>query len=342
MELPKLRKRQRTRNTKKRFPNHQVSFLAALAVLGLAALTVGCQPAEPPRTAVKETPQATTNKPAETTQASPPAAKVSVEPARPAAGEAALPSPSEKPAKPEAPAEPPKETPEPTPAASAESTPESNPAPRDLGQPLVDNPQKLARLHPTDPVWFDKEHKSVVVLTEVCQRKVTLEMFACLKGSKEHESILSVPTKAFVIHAGLLAAGAEPGNTVQFYPKYVPASGPEIEITVIWKDEKGKLQRARGQDWVRDFKTQKPMESPWIFAGSQFVKDEQTGQQFYRADGEGDLICVSNFPSAVLDLPIRSSDANAELMFECFTERIPPVGTPVTLVLTPKLDAPKK
>ena len=36
-------------------------------------------------------------------------------------------------------------------------------------------------------------------------------------------------------------------------------------------------------------------------------------------------------------VPIRSSDSNAVLLFEAFTERIPPLGTPVTLILTPKL-----
>ena len=37
-----------------------------------------------------------------------------------------------------------------------------------------------------------------------------------------------------------------------------------------------------------------------------------------------------------MDLPVESSDANADLMFKAFTERIPPLGTPVTLVLTVK------
>ena len=43
-------------------------------------------------------------------------------------------------------------------------------------------------------------------------------------------------------------------------------------------------------------------------------------------------MCVSNFPAATLDLPITSSQANESLLFETFTERIPPRGTPVELV----------
>lgn len=319
-------------------------LLAGVLVLGVTVL--GCQQSgdqptakAPTDTATKTQPSTTpapvaakTDEPAASDQVKTPAAQPSKEEGKDskasdkpeAAGEPA----ATKDAEPN-PFEPPK-------GGSSDMSNNDQEAPRDLGPPLVDNPAKLVELLPANPIWFDKEHKSVVLQAVVCQRRMTLELFACLKGSKEHESILSVPVPAFAVHAGLEAAGAHAGNPVQFYPEYVPARGPEIEITVVWKNAKGEIQRARGQDWVRNVATKKAMEQPWVFGGSHFVKDEQTGQQHYRADGEGDLICVSNFPSAVLDLPIRSTDQNAELMFECFTERIPPIGTPVTLILTPK------
>jgi hypothetical protein len=51
---------------------------------------------------------------------------------------------------------------------------------------------------------------------------------------------------------------------------------------------------------------------------------------------------VSNFTTATLDLPVASPQANADLTFRAFTERIPPLGTPVRLVLAPKLMEKKK
>jgi len=42
----------------------------------------------------------------------------------------------------------------------------------------------------------------------------------------------------------------------------------------------------------------------------------------------------------MLDLPIESSQANNSLMFRAYTERIPPRGTPVTVLLKPKLENP--
>ena len=51
----------------------------------------------------------------------------------------------------------------------------------------------------------------------------------------------------------------------------------------------------------------------------------------------GDFICVSNFATAMLDIPVQSSQANDSLEFVAFTEHIPPLGTPVRMILKPKL-----
>ena len=207
----------------------------------------------------------------------------------------------------------------------------------DFGEPLVEGLGESERLAPKQPVWLTKDRKSVVVQAMVCQREAPLELFACLLGSKEHESVLAVPVKAFFVHAGLLAAGAEQGTPVSWDPEYKPPTGTEIEIEVLWKDEEGKVQKARAQDWVKDAQTGKSMTHPWVFAGSQMYRDEETGKEHYVADGTGELVCVSNFPSATLDVPVKSSDSNDYLIFEAFTEKIPSLGTPVTMVLTPKL-----
>jgi hypothetical protein len=220
-----------------------------------------------------------------------------------------------------------------------ENNPEFQPVekPRDLGPPLVDNPETLKKMHPNYPVWIDPVKKQVVLVGEICQTNVPLEMFACLRGTKEHESIVDVPTEAFIVHGALLAIGAKAGAPVQFAPQYVPTTGSEIDITVRWKNSAGEIKTARAQDWVRDINTGKSLEQPWIFGGSGFWKDESTNKEYYQAEG-GDFICVANFPSAMLDLPIKSSESNAELLFQAFTERIPPQGTPVTLILTPKAE----
>ena len=184
--------------------------------------------------------------------------------------------------------------------------------------------------------WVDPRRGVVLIDGQVTLRAGPLEMFACLQRTKEHESVIAVNTQAFPIHAALLALGAEPGHPVQFQPKFAPPAGTEIDIEVRWRDTEGQWQSARAQEWVRDVNTGEALKNSWVFAGSMFWTDPKTGRQFYQAEG-GDFICVSNFGSAMLDLPIESTQTNQGLFFEAFTEQIPPLGTPVRLVLKPRL-----
>lgn len=83
------------------------------------------------------------------------------------------------------------------------------------------------------------------------------------------------------------------------------------------------------------------MKFDWIFAGSGFALDEMTGEKYYYAES-GDLICVANFPTAIIDVNIVSSASGEEnLLFEANKEKIPPRGTPVTIEITLAKDKKK-
>jgi hypothetical protein len=183
--------------------------------------------------------------------------------------------------------------------------------------------------------------RRVRVAAEVCFREGILELFLCRKGSKEHESVLTADIDARQLHMALLAAGAKAGSPVKYEPKYVPASGTTIKITVDYRKD-GKTVSVPAQDWVRDAKSRKAMPYSWVFAGSVFYPDpdDPKAAPHYAANA-GDVICVSNFPDAMLDLPVNSpKDWDAGRLYEAFTEHIPPLGTAVTVILEPEL--PKK
>jgi len=208
--------------------------------------------------------------------------------------------------------------------------------------PLVGKPETLIPLDPNDRIWLTKDGKSVVLLGRVVQRDKMLELFACRIGTKEHESIVSVRIKPMLIHAALLAIGAEPGKPVQVHPEFVPPSGDEIEIKVRWRDadnKEGEVNEALAQDWVLDNAKStedapQAMSTHWVFTGSMMYKDDD-GEEHYIADETGELFGLSNFVGAILDVPIQSTETNDDLLFSCFTERIPEIGTPLTLILTP-------
>ena len=207
--------------------------------------------------------------------------------------------------------------------------------------PKLPEPEGARRLSPKFDVWVDPKQGVVIVDGQVSLRRGVLEMFACIRNTKEHESVVTVDTEAFLVHTGLILLGAEPGTPVQFVPEYKPPTGPEVEVTATWRDEQGKEHTVRGQEWVRDMRTNQELAHPWVFAGSRFWTDEETGKQYYQAEG-GDFICVSNFSTAMLDIPVPSSQSNDALEYEAFTERIPPLGTRVRLFLKPVLKDKKE
>ena len=183
--------------------------------------------------------------------------------------------------------------------------------------------------------------RRVRVAAVVCFREGALEMLMCRKNTKEHESVLTADIDARQVHVALLAAGAKAGSPVKYEPKYTPATGSTIKVTLEYQ-KAGKTVTARGQDWVRDAKTRKAMPYSWVFAGSVLFQDPDDPKKppLYAANG-GDVICVSNFPDAMLDLPVNSPQDDAERLYEAFTEKIPPVGTPVTVILEPAPDKKK-
>ncbi|MFM8953337.1 MAG: YdjY domain-containing protein [Planctomycetaceae bacterium] len=198
-----------------------------------------------------------------------------------------------------------------------------------------DRHPELKRLAPQEDVWVDVAKKEVVVGCRIAMAEGPIEVFACPEKTKEHEAIVATRSSARIIHAGLLAIGLDPGSPVSFDPVYAAASGPAVAIRMRWKDAAGTPQESRAQDWIRNAETGQTLAADWVFAGSTFWKDPQDGRQYYQADG-GDLVCVSNFPTATLDLPLESSQSNEALLFEAFAGRVPPHGTDVEMILSAK------
>jgi len=330
-------------------PSRTRGVLSAGLVL-LLAVVGACQPQEPPGTNPQQSPAkpatvpgsepAAAAKTPETPPVAQPAGKPSLEQARAGLAKALE---ADRPALPTEPkVDPSKPLPqpaEPSPDAKPEEEPEE-PAPKlpDLGPPLVDHPENLVKADPIFPVWYDKVGKQVVIVGQVCRPSYLLEYFASVP-EKSYESVVSVNLRAFVVHAGLVAFGIDPGQPVRWDPEYSPPRGPKINIEVRWRDAQGKVQKARAQDWIRMTDTKKPLAEDFVFTGSGFWTDDRTGRRHYQADG-GDFISVLNLPSSMIDLPVRSPSAIEDRVFEVNADRIPPPDTPVTLILSAKERSP--
>jgi hypothetical protein len=183
-------------------------------------------------------------------------------------------------------------------------------------------------------LWFDPKSKRAVLKARVVLREGVLEHFLCLKGTKEHEAILATDAVPRQIHALLLATGAEPVHPVRFVPRFEPPVGTPIAIELRWRQD-GKIHQSDARQWVKDEKANKPLSIDWVFGGSELYDDPVTKTRRYAAD-DGDLFTVANFANAILDLPIASSANDADRVFTTNTDKIPPLGTEVFLIMGPR------
>jgi hypothetical protein len=221
----------------------------------------------------------------------------------------------------------------------------------DVGDPKEDPPEEappipesFKPLNKNKTIFFEKKDdgtRLVHLLGHVCLREGPLEVLVCKMNSKEHESILHVDADGRDIHLALMAADAKPGSPVKFQPKFTPATGTTIKITLTYR-EKGKVKTAPAGSWINDKKTGKDMAYDWVFAGSKLFKDPDNPDRppYYMANN-GEFISLANFPDSMLDLPVKSSKDAADLIFDMKTSAIPPLKTPVIITLEPVIEKKK-
>jgi hypothetical protein len=212
---------------------------------------------------------------------------------------------------------------------------------QDATEPPVVPPPKNVSLGDNISLDVHGEQRRVLVKAHVCLREGPLEAFLTHNvpnQNKAHEAILQANVDARKLHEALLLAKAVPGAPVQFDPDFAAPRGQTIKITLQYEED-GKLRTVFGQSWVRDREKQAAMTEDWVFAGSILYSDPARPNQLKRflAQEEGTLVTVTNFQSALIDVGAKNTKISDKSLneFECFTERIPPLKTPVTVILEP-------
>lgn len=227
------------------------------------------------------------------------------------------------------------------------------------GQPPADvgNLEKLK----LPGLTLHTEVRHIDVDATVCLDSGYLELIACTKNSKEHESIIAVNAKAAHIHAALLLLRANPGSPAMMRRTEdgkwldIIASGSEVDVFLVFKDDKGEMnehpiskfiQRAKAEeDYIPNAAARNAEDNgrfpthTFLFAGSQIYKGDD-GKARYLSDESGNVISLSSFGDELLCLPGKHSQDNAALSWEIDPEHLPPVGTNVILRLKPKQAAP--
>lgn len=207
-------------------------------------------------------------------------------------------------------------------------------------------------------VKINLEEWSVDVDASVCEDFGLLEVIACLKDTRDHESVVRTEAKPSHIHTALLLLGAQPGSPAMRQmlegdpPRFrnILPSGSPVGVYLVVKDDKGvaterpvnefiirseNLYDAVGQPVPEEKQKKENFPSHiFLFAGSILLPPEGDGPRRYLADTEGNIVSISTFGDEVLCMADIHEKANESLVWQADADLLK--AGPVTLRLRPQ------
>lgn len=205
-------------------------------------------------------------------------------------------------------------------------------------QIAASRPSSAPASRPAGPVQFqpgiriDWDAREVLVEGQVILREGAIELFACSPRTREHESILLVAARPMHIFQAMGLIGLTPGHPPRVDIEreiFEGARGEPVEVLVRYTFE-GKSREEPIERWMQRADGSPLPLQDWVFAGGLTNEEGR-----YVTDNEGTVVAVVDFATSLVALPQRHSDRNDELWLAPATQNIPPLKTPVTLVLRP-------
>ncbi len=205
-------------------------------------------------------------------------------------------------------------------------------------------------------VRINLEEWSVDVESRVCLKEGLLELIACTKDSKEHESIVMIEARPSHVHTALLLLGAQAGNPAMQQAvdpektrfRFIPPSGGKVDVSLVIKNSEGKqeekpvsefIMRARGYDGIEEPDAPENAEKfpthTFLFAGSVLI-GEGDGPSRYLCDQSGNVISITTFGDELLCLDGMHDHSNESLIWEVDGEKLPELDAKVILRLRPQ------
>jgi hypothetical protein len=193
-------------------------------------------------------------------------------------------------------------------------------------------------------VTMDQKTREIRVPTKVNMTEGLVEYLLCMQQGKIHEALLI--TEISPIHLSLaftllryptskelFSLIDETGHMTGIYPEVPLAvrAGARIAIEVEW-DDNGTTRRNPVNEWIQhNIKSTAMMAGPWLYTGSDFYDGK------FVPEMTGDVAAIMVVPGAMINYPGSDNDDN---VWFGFPKRVPPKGTPVTLIITPYYKSP--
>jgi hypothetical protein len=198
-------------------------------------------------------------------------------------------------------------------------------------------------LYELGTIALDLNARVAKVPGRINMTKGIIEYLAVMDGrGKLHESVLALDVQPSLLQLALILLGLEPGEIVPPDPATrTPPTfarwGDPVMLAVEW-EHAGKTERVPADQLVFNRETQKPMESNrWRFTGSFFGRDR------FAADVTGSLVATWLDFRAILNASAQTQNPyRSQGGYEVNTKLVPPLDTPIRLVLEPADREPRK
>ncbi|MDP7062324.1 MAG: YdjY domain-containing protein, partial [Planctomycetota bacterium] len=241
------------------------------------------------------------------------------------------------------------------PKNAADSGPASMQAPvkaQDPASPQDSNLVAVLKALREQGVSVDTEQQSITIQGTICQRIEPLEYLLVMQPQgKDHEAMFATQELAAeALNAAMLLLGVEKGVNGEYIAtdppptieevqagvppySYTPAQGDGFYIYAQWEREiDGRMERYRyrAEDLVLNIRDETTYQrGRWVYLGSRFVRPHKDAEEFYAAQGEGNLVSLVNFEPANHILAGADPSADNQSIWYPNVYMLPPIGHPV-------------
>lgn len=175
--------------------------------------------------------------------------------------------------------------------------------------------------------------KRIEVAGEVQLERGQIEVVACARGGKTHESLFLIKARPRDLNAAMRTLDCTFVSGPNSFGDPVKPVGTRVIVEVEWLENDTPV-RKRVEDLAWDQRLQKPMPHiAWVYVGSKKLRDPRTGRPVFVADRERNLITTLHDPFSLLDNPLPSGGDNTAGRYVAHAEVLPPRGTALTVHL---------
>ena len=208
---------------------------------------------------------------------------------------------------------------------------------RPKSAPAIDLKQAVQKIsdgvYQIGNVLVDINKREVTVTGEIniVSSDTIIELFACGKLGKTHESMLMLDAEPLHIQLALLRLDMEAGMNLTVQGDPHDPQGDPAELWVTW-ERSGETIRHRAEELVWNVPEDRPMQQThWVFTGGRVINNQFTPQLFHN------VIATYRDPDSLFNHPLPGG--KDDRTYHVNTNLLPPKGTKVKVIIHPTRQA---